>query len=122
LNYYVLGSLFAMGRKKQASQHDIWQDLRSLAYFGICDCERKLNNFDSAIAYCQKALTYDGKDPYAHYALGLSYLHKAVAANETGDLDPALRHLKEVVALNPDMEEAKIAKQNIANIEKALAR
>jgi tetratricopeptide (TPR) repeat protein len=122
LNYYVLGSLFGMGRMGRASQHDIWQDLRSLAYFGICDCERKLNNFDSAIAYCQKALTYDSKDPYAHYALGLSYLHKAVDGNETGDLDPALKHLKEVVALNPDMDEAKIAKQNIANIEKAMAR
>ena len=122
LNYYVLGSLFGMGRKSRASQHDIWQDLRSLAYFGICDCERKLNNFDSAIAYCTKALTYDEKDPYAHYALGLSYLHKAVAGNETGDLDPALKHLKEVVALNPDMDEAKIAQQNIASIEKALAR
>jgi tetratricopeptide (TPR) repeat protein len=120
LNYYVLGSLFGMGKKSHASQHDIWQDLRSLAYFGVCDCERKLNNFDSAIAYCQKALTYDGKDPFAHFALGLSYLHKAVAGNETGDLDPALKHLREVVALNPDMAEAKIAQQNIVQIEKAL--
>ena len=50
LNYYVLGSLFGLGKKKRAAQHDIWQDLRSLAYFGICDCERKLTHFDSAIA------------------------------------------------------------------------
>ncbi|MGA7234843.1 MAG: tetratricopeptide repeat protein [Bryobacteraceae bacterium] len=120
LNYYVLGSFIGMGRKSRASQHDIWGDIRSLAYFGICDCERKVNNFDSAIAYCQKALTYDKKDPYAHYALGLSYLHKAKAANDMGALDSALQHLKEVVALNPDMDEAKIAQQNIANFEKVL--
>ena len=82
--------------------------------------ERKLNNFDSAIAYCQKALSYDEKDPYAHFALGLSYLHRANAGNAKTDLDPALRHLKEVVALNPDMDEAKLARQNIENIEKAL--
>ncbi len=119
LNYYVLGSLFGAGHKGHASQHDIWQDLRSLAYFGICDCERKLNNFDSAIAYCQKALTYEDKDPYAHYALGLSYLHKANATNGMGDLDSALRHLKQVVALNPDLAEADIARQNITNIENA---
>jgi tetratricopeptide (TPR) repeat protein len=119
LNYYLLGSIFGAGRMVRASQHDIWGNLRSLAYFGICDCERKLNNFDSAIAYCQKALTYDKKDPYAHYALGLSYLHKVVAGN-SADLDPALRHLKEVVALNPDMDEAKMAQQNIDNFEKAL--
>jgi tetratricopeptide (TPR) repeat protein len=118
LNYYVLGSFIGMGRKSRASQHDIWGDMRSLAYFGICDCERKLNNFDSAIAYCQKALTYDKQDPYAHYALGMSYLHKAKAANDVGALEAALRHLKEVVALNPDMAEAKIAQQNIASNEK----
>jgi hypothetical protein len=31
-----------------------------------------------------------------------------------------LRHLREVVALNPDMAEAKFARQNIANIEQWL--
>ena len=90
LNYYVLGSFIGMGRKSRASQHDIWQDLRSLAYFGICDCEHKLNNFDSAIAYCQKALTYDMKDPYAHYALGLSYLQKANVGSPGTELEFAL--------------------------------
>jgi tetratricopeptide (TPR) repeat protein len=120
LNYYVLGSLFGLGKKKRAAEQDIWNDLRSLAYFGVCDCERKLNNFDSAIGYCVKALTYYEKDPFAHYALALSYLHKAVDGNETGDLDPALKHFQQVVAINPDMDEAKYARQNIANIEKAL--
>jgi len=120
LNYYVLGSLIGLGKKKRAAEQDIWKDLRSLAYFGVCDCERKLNNFDSAIGYCVKSLTYYDKDPYAHYALALSYLHKAVAGNEVGDLDPALKHFQQVVAINPDMDEAKYARQNIANIEKAL--
>jgi tetratricopeptide (TPR) repeat protein len=122
LNYYVLGSLIAMGKKKRAAEQDIWKDLRSLAYFGMCDCERKRNNFDAAIGYCVKSLTYYDKDPYAHYALALSYLHKAVAGNETGDLEPALKHFQQVVAINPDMDEAKFAKQNIASIEKALQR
>ena len=38
LNYYVLGSLFGAGHMGHASQHDIWRDMRSLAYFGVCDC------------------------------------------------------------------------------------
>lgn len=120
LNYYVLGSLIGLGKKKRAAEQDIWKEMRSLAYFGMCDCERKLNNYDSAIGYCVKSLTYYDKDPYAHYALALSYLHKAVAGNEMGDLDPALKHFEQVVAINPDMDEAKYAKQNIASIEKAL--
>ncbi len=121
LNYYVLGSLFGMGKKTRASQHDIWYELRSLAYFGICDANRKLDNWDMAIAYCQKSLTYYPNDPFAHFALGMSYLHKAVAGKEMADIDPALRHLREVVALNPDMDEAKTAKENIDRIEKAEA-
>jgi tetratricopeptide (TPR) repeat protein len=86
----------------------------------MCDCERKLNNFDSAIGYCVKSLTYYNKDPYAHYALALSYFHKAVVGQELGDLDPALKHFQQVVAINPDMDEANYSKQNIATIEKIL--
>jgi tetratricopeptide (TPR) repeat protein len=118
LNYYVLGSLFGAGRKFRASEHDIWAEMRSLAYFGICDCERGLNNYDSAIAYCQKSLTYSKDDPFAHYVLGNSYLHKAKADNDLGELQASLQHYKQVVAINPDLSEAKLAQQNIANIEK----
>jgi tetratricopeptide (TPR) repeat protein len=120
LNYYVLGSLFGMGRRKHAAQEDIWKDLRSLAYFGICDCQYQLKQYDSAIAFCQKSLSYYRQDPYAHYDLGLAYMHKAVAADSPADLDPALKHFQQVVAINPDLDQARIAKQNIANIQKAL--
>jgi tetratricopeptide (TPR) repeat protein len=126
LNYYVLGSLFGMGRKKRAAEQDIWKDLRSLAYFGICDCHRILADYDQAIGFCQKSLSYDSRDPYAHFALGLSYMHKAVAvktaAEQTAFLDPALRHFQEVVAINPEMDEAEKARKNIANIQKALGK
>jgi tetratricopeptide (TPR) repeat protein len=120
LNYWVLGSLIGFGKKKHAAQHDIWNDLRSLAYFGICDCDRKMSQYDLAIGYCQKALTYDNGDPYAHYVLGLSFFHKAVDSGNTASLDPALKHFEQVVAINPDLEEAKAAKQNIANIKSAM--
>jgi tetratricopeptide (TPR) repeat protein len=118
----VLGSLIGMGRRKRAAEQDIWKDLRSLAYFGICDANRTLSNYDLAIGFCQKSLSYDPQDPYAHYALGLAYLHVAVANNSVAELSPALRHFQQVVTLNPDLEEAGIARQNIANIEKALAQ
>ena len=121
LNYYVLGYLVGFGRKKRAATQDIWKDLRSLAYFGMCDCERKLNQFDQAIDLCTKSLTYDPKDPYAHYALGLSYFKKAVQNNSYAELDPALRHFRAALEINADMVEAQYAKQNIALIEKVQA-
>ena len=120
LNYYVLGFLAGFGKKSRAAQQDIWKDLRSLAYFGICDCERNLANFDLAIASCQRALTYDAKDPYAHYALGLSYMRKAVQTGSIAELDPALRHFQEMIAINPDLSESEFARKNIANIQKAM--
>jgi tetratricopeptide (TPR) repeat protein len=122
LNYYVLGFLAGFGKKKRAAQQDIWRDLRSLAYFGICDCERNLANFDSAITSCQKALTYDSKDPYAHYALGLSYMRKAVQTNSIAELDPALRHFQQMLAINPDLGEADFARKNVANIQQAMLK
>jgi tetratricopeptide (TPR) repeat protein len=121
LNYYVLGSLFGIGRKKRAGTEDIWKDLRSLAYFGICDCQYLSKQYDSAIVACQKSLSYYRQDPYAHFDLGLAYMHKALAANSPADLDPALQHLQQVIAINPNLDQAKIAKQNIAGIQKALA-
>ena len=120
LNYYVLGSLIGFGRRKRAAQQDIWKDLRSLAYFGICDCQRQLKNFDLAIAACQKSLTYDGGDPYAHYALGLSYLRRYNLNHNIADLAPARFHFERVVAINPDLVEAGYSKGNLANIAQAL--
>jgi tetratricopeptide (TPR) repeat protein/uncharacterized caspase-like protein len=121
-NYYLLGYLFGVGKKKRGSTEDIWKDLRNLAYFGICDCERKLGRFDAAIASCQKALTYDPKDPFAHYALGLAYMGRfKTPEGGVSDLAAAQRHLQETVDINGDMAEAKFARQNIVNIQQALA-
>ena len=117
LNYYALGYLAGIGRKKRAAQRDIWSDLRSLAWFGICDCERQAQHYDLAIRACQTSLTYDPKDPYAHYALGLSFMHQAIKSGSVGGLDPALRHLARTVELNPDLAESSTAKKNIANIQ-----
>lgn len=118
LNYYVLGFLAGVGRRKHAAQRDIWRDLRSLAFFGMCDCERKLGRFDTAIAWCQKSLVYDPEDPYAHFALALSYARKAAQSGSCEALPAALKHFRAVVTLNADLAEAGLARQNIANIEK----
>ncbi len=119
LNYYVVGYLIGLGKRKRAATRDIWKELRSTAYFGICDCERKLNNYDAAIRNCQTALTYDGKDPYTHWALGLSYMSKANMSG-VADLAPALKHFRETIELNPDMVESDWARKNIETIQKAL--
>ncbi len=64
LNYYVAGYLIGFGKKHRATRRDIWADLRSLAYFGLCDCEKQLKHYDTgdrvlppiAVVRCQGSL------------------------------------------------------------------
>ena len=120
LNYYVLGYLFGMGKKKRAAQEDIWKDLRSHTYYGMCDSENRLKHFDRAIAECQKALTYDQRDPYAHYSLALAFENQGKRTSDCGMLEAALPHFRSMLQINPDLQEAAYARQNIQIIENAL--
>ncbi|PYT31178.1 MAG: hypothetical protein DMG57_06130 [Acidobacteria bacterium] len=117
LNYYVLGFLTGFGKKKRAAQQDIWKDLRSLAYFGLCDAERKQSHFDQAITYCEKALGYDSGDPYVHFALGLVLAKKAQQNGIVEMLPAARQHFVAMLNINGEMAEADLARKNIASID-----
>jgi tetratricopeptide (TPR) repeat protein len=120
MNYYVLGFLAGIGKKSRAAQADIWRDMRSLAYFGLCDSERMQNRFDFGVAYCQKALAYDPKDPYTHYALALCYARVAAQSGSLETLAAARKHFQVMLELNANLEEAKYARQNLQNIDEVL--
>jgi tetratricopeptide (TPR) repeat protein len=120
LNYYALGFLLGLGKRHRAAQHDIWEDLRSLAYFGLCDCDRLLGQFAGAIAYCQKSLSYDRQDPLVHYAIALAYARQAEASGRVETLIPALKHFKAVLEINSNITEASYSRQNIESIEALL--
>jgi tetratricopeptide (TPR) repeat protein len=122
LNYYVLGYLAGIGKKKRAAQTDTWRDMRSLAYFGLCDSERKQSHFELGVAYCQKSLAYDAKDPYTHYALALCYAREAAQNGSLETLAAARKHFETMIELNGDLEEAKFARQNVQNIDQVLSR
>lgn len=120
MNYYVLGFLAGIGKKSRAAQTDVWRDMRSLAYFGLCDSERMQSHFDLGVAYCQKALAYDPKDPYTHYALGLCYARVASQGGGFEALAAARKHFQVMLDLNSNLEEAKFALQNLKNIDEVL--
>ena len=122
MNYYVLGYLAGVGRKKRAAQTDTWRDMRSLAYFGLCDSERKQSHFEAGVAYCQKSLAYDPKDAYTHYALALCYAREAAQNGSLETLAAARKHFQTMIDLNGDLEEAKFARQNLQNIDQVLSR
>lgn len=119
INYYAIG-FFA--KKKRAGNTDVWKEMRNLAYFGLCDCERRRNRWETAISYCQRALRYDPNDPYAHWALGLSYFRQADSSGRVELLPAARQHFQAMVAINGDMTEAEMARKNIATIDAFLRK
>lgn len=121
MNYYVLGFLAGLGKKKRAAQQDIWKDLRSLAYFGVGDCERLLSNPDAAIDYYLKSLSFDPEDPLVHYASGLAYYRKAEITQSAATLPEARRHFEAMLKLNSDLAQAQTAKKYLAAINATLA-
>ena len=119
MNYYVLGFLAGLGKKKRAAQQDIWKDLRSLAYFGVGDCERLLSNPDAAIDYYLKSLSFDPEDPLVHYASGLAYYRKAEMTQSAATLPEARKHFEAMLKLNSDLAQAQTAKKYLAAISAA---
>jgi len=120
LNYWVRGFLIGGGRKTRASQRDIWKDLRSLAYFGLCDSERKLKRYDAAVPHCQRAIAYDPKDPYIHYALGLTYARMAEKSGRVENVAAAAQSFRKMLDLNPDLEQAGDVRKMLASFEPLL--
>jgi tetratricopeptide (TPR) repeat protein len=122
LNYYLAGYLFGAGSKTRAAQSDIWRELRGQANLGLCDCEWMQKRYDTAITYCQQALTYIPKDLFVNYRLGLVYTQKFNQQNSVGLLAAAKEHFVAVVAANPDTDEAGRSRKYIQMIDSALAQ
>lgn len=120
LGYHVLGYTLGIGKKKRAANTDVWRELRSLAYFALCNCELELNHYDNAIAYCQKSLSFDKEDPFTHYALGWSYLRQADTSGDVSLLPAARKHFNTMLDINPGIEYADKVKKQVAVIDKFL--
>ncbi len=120
LDYYIRGFLIGGGKKTRASQKDIWSEMRSDAYFGLCECDQKSKRFDEAIVNCQKAIRYDPQNPFTNQKLGITYARKFEQSNRMEDLAAASKYLKTMIQLAPDMEEAKSARTMIASFDQVL--
>jgi tetratricopeptide (TPR) repeat protein len=120
LNYNLLGYLIGMGKKSRSSLQDIWKDARAQAYFGLCDCERHMKQYETAIAHCQKSLSYSPNDALTHYVLGMTYALEANQKNSIELASVARQHFQEMLAINPDLNESSNAKAMIANIDQAI--
>ncbi|MGP8250716.1 MAG: tetratricopeptide repeat protein [Terracidiphilus sp.] len=122
INYYAVGYLFGMGTKKRAAQTDIWKELRGQANTGLCDCEWMQRRFDSAIRYCQTALTFTPTDLFTNYRLGILYSEEYNQSGNVAELAAARKHFENVIEANPDANEADRSRKYVQNIDAVLAR
>ena len=119
LNYYVLGFLMGMGKKKRAAQQDIWRDLRSLALFGICDSKRKLT-YDEAITYCQRGADLRSGRRLHPLRAGLKLRPPGAGNRDLESLAAANKHFRPMLDINAHMAEADYARKNMASINNYL--
>jgi tetratricopeptide (TPR) repeat protein len=120
-SYYLLGYTLGVGTKRRAAQADIWREVRGLANLGICDCEALQKNFSNALPYCQKALTYMPQDAWANYRLGMIYIEQSNLNASPALLSAARTHFQQVIAANPDKEEAARSRLYVSKIDTALS-
>ena len=133
VNYYLAGFLLGMGKKHRAAEQDIWREQQGQANLGICDCEWMQKRNDAAIPYCLKALSLLPSDLWANYRLGLIYVEQANARTQAASkanpkensevlslLKEAKTRFSNVIAANPDTDEATRARQYINRIDSAL--
>ncbi len=134
LNYYLAGFLIGMGKKHRAAEQDIWRQQQGQANLGICDCEWMRKQNEAAIPYCLKALSLLPADLWANYRLGMIYIEQANERTQASSarnisetksivslLNEAKLRFTNVIAANPDTDEATRARQYITRIDSALA-
>lgn len=122
LNYYLGGYLLGYGVKKRAAQADIWKELRGQANTGLCDCEFLQKKLDSAIRYCQTALTFTPTDLFTNYRLGVLFAEQYNQSGSVALLAAARKHFENVVEKNPDANEADRSRKYVKNIDSVLAQ
>jgi tetratricopeptide (TPR) repeat protein len=129
LNYWVLGFLFGGGERTRSSREDVWEELQRDAWFGLCDAEFLLMNFDAALGHCRRAVGYDPQHVYSHYRLGQIYSEQANLRLDAGDVEDAarlgaaaLQRFNSMLEINPYLDpEADFARRTVESIAEFLA-
>ena len=122
VNYYVAGYLFGLGKKTRAAQADIWKEQRGSANLGLCECEAMQKHYTTALPLCQKALVYIPNDMWANYRIAMIYVEQSNQNASPALLSAARTHFQQVIAVNPDTEEAARARTYVGRIDTALAQ
>ena len=121
--YYMFSTPFSsLFAKRRPTQLAVFRDLRGMGFFGLCVCEQGAENVRLAVQHCEKALKYSNNDPYTHFQLASVYIDRYNMTSDCQSVLHAQRCFRKVIELNPEIDEAKWAKENLANVEAVLKK
>lgn len=119
---YFVPIMPGVGYRAHADRTESYNLQRSIAFEGLCDGETKMGRFARALNYCKNAITADSKDPMAYYLLGHVHRDMFARSKARDELLLARDNYQQVIALNPDLEIAKNARNYLDQIQALLER
>jgi tetratricopeptide (TPR) repeat protein len=114
LAFHVVGH--GVGSRRHADREGAYNSLRNAGFLGLCITEQRVGNILRAREYCQRALKYDDDDPITYFLLG--NINRDLF-NQRGSCDhlvAASRQYARMIALNPDLQESKNARNYLEQI------
>jgi tetratricopeptide (TPR) repeat protein len=113
---------FGLGSKRHADRQGAYDSLRGSGFLGLCLSEHKIGNSLRAREYCQRALQHTPRDPIAYFILGNVNRDLYNVRHSCADITAARTSYARMLEINVEVEEAKNARNYLAQIDQLLPK
>ena len=114
LAFHLVG--FGVGSRAHADRQGSYERLRTAGFLGLCLSEGKVGHPLRAREYCRRALKYAPNDAIAHFLLGNVNRDIFNTRPSCDVLREARASYTRMLAINPNLDEAKNARNYLAQI------
>jgi tetratricopeptide (TPR) repeat protein len=109
-----------VGSRNHADRQGAYDSLRSAGFLGLCLSEAKVGNPLRARDYCERALKHSPQDPIAYFLLGNVNRDLFNVRQSCDYLKAAQANYTRMIAINPDLDESKNARNYLGQIDRIL--
>jgi tetratricopeptide (TPR) repeat protein len=108
-------------QKHRSGRRVIYRSQAASANYGLCACENGLQDYQRAIAFCDRVLTIDKDDPETHLLLSESYKGLFNRENRRDYLLRTKENIEATLRLNPNIDKAPQLKAKLKDITEILS-
>jgi tetratricopeptide (TPR) repeat protein len=109
-----------VGSRNHADRQGAYDSLRSAGFLGLCLSEARVGNPLRARDYCERALRHSPQDPIAYFLLGNVNRDLFNVRQSCDYLKAAQANYAKMIAINPDLDESKNARNYLGQIDRIL--